>query len=127
MKEKAARTYLLGKPEAWEDYPFGRDVAVFKIRTKMFALMTSRDGLVRINLKCDPGQAFILRDMFTAVVPGYHMNKTHWNTVLLDGSIPEGEIQRMIDHSFGLVVKGLLKRERVALEIAHGPEHLYCD
>ena len=66
-----------------------------------------------------------LRDMFDAVRPGYHMNKTHWNTVILDGSIPPGEIERMIDRSYGLVVRKLKKAERIALETCHGTEALY--
>ncbi len=98
---------------------------MFKINKKMFALLTSRDGQAGVNLKCDPEQAFILRDIFEAVVPGYHMNKKHWNTVLLDGSIPCGEIERMIDHSYDLVVKGLTKKQRLALEIEFGPDNLY--
>ena len=75
-----------------------------------------------MNLKCDPAEALFLRDMFDAVVPGYHMNKTHWNTVILDGSIPRGEIERMIDRSYGLVVKKLKRAERVALEVRFGAE-----
>ena len=80
---------------------------------------------VRMNLKCDPEEAMILRDLFGAVVPGYHMNKAHWNTVYLDGSIPRGEIERMIDRSYGLVVGKLTKAERQALEIKYGREVLY--
>ncbi len=129
MKAKAVRTYALSKPAAAEDFPFGSDVAVYKINAgtnrKMFALLSSREGQGRLNLKCDPEQAFILRDIFSAVVPGYHMNKKHWNTVILDGSIPRGEIERMIDHSYCLVVKGLPRKHRLALEIEYGPEHLY--
>ncbi|MBT1063131.1 MmcQ/YjbR family DNA-binding protein [Bowmanella sp. Y26] len=115
-----ARSYLLGKPEAVEDFPFGPDVAVMKIRGKMFATLASEQGEGRMNLKCEPQQAMMLRDMFSAVIPGYHMNKLHWNTILLDGSIPVGEIQRMIDHSYALVVKGLKKADRVGLLAKYG-------
>lgn len=125
MDDNAARAHLLHQPEAWEDYPFGPDVAVFKIRRKMFATLGYEDNVARINLKCDPEEAQFLRDMFDAVIPGYHMNKTHWNTVILDGSIPPGEIERMIDRSYGLVVRGLPKPERVALEVRHGKATLY--
>ena len=125
MNRKQARKYLLGKPKALEDFPFGKDVSVFKVNQKMFALANTREGEDRLNLKCDPEQAFILRDIFPSVVPGYHMNKKHWNTVILDGSIPRGEIERMIDHSYSLVVKGLLKKHRLALELEFGPENLY--
>lgn len=124
------KTYLLSKPNAEEDFPFGDQAAVFKINNKMFALCFSqkqsvKEGKDRVNLKCDPEQAFILRDIFDAVIPGYHMNKKHWNTVILNGSIPQGEIERMIDHSYTLVVKGLPKGQRLALEIEFGPEQLY--
>ena len=125
MDDKAARAHLLSQPEAWEDYPFGPDVAVFKIRKKMFATLGYEGNLARMNLKCDPEEAQFLRDMFDAVIPGYHMNKTHWNTVILDGSIPTGEIERMIDRSYGLVVRSLPKPERVALEVRYGKDTLY--
>jgi len=120
-----ARAYLLQRPEALEDFPFGPDVYVYKIRGRMFATLGSEQGTARMNLKCDPEEALMLRDVFDAVLPGYHMNKAHWNTVLLDGSIPRGEIERMIDRSYGLVVKGLKKAERVALEVRHGRDALY--
>jgi predicted DNA-binding protein (MmcQ/YjbR family) len=110
MDVDVVRDYLLGKPEALEDFPFGPDVAVMKVRGKMFATLGEESGEGRMNLKCDPDQALALRDIFAAVQPGYHMNKKHWNTIKLDGSIPEGEIQRMIDHSFALVVGGLPKK-----------------
>ncbi|MCP8686685.1 MmcQ/YjbR family DNA-binding protein [Marinobacterium sedimentorum] len=125
MDAQHTRDYLLGKPEAWEDYPFGPGPAVFKIRQKMFALLITDKNGARLNLKCDPVQAQMLRDLFEAVRPGYHMNKRHWNTVLLDGSLPDGEVQRMIDHSYGLVVLGLKVVERKALELAWGVEELY--
>ena len=125
MDAKAAQAYLLSKPEAREDFPFGPDVAVMKVRDKMFATLGEEQGEGRMNLKCDPDQALALRDIFTAVLPGYHMNKKHWNTIKLDGSIPEGEIQRMIDHSFALVVGGLPKKVREGMEVRHGREALY--
>ena len=125
MDVDTARQYLLGKPEAMEDYPFGPDVAVMKVRDKMFATLGQESGEGRMNLKCDPDQALALRDIFAAVLPGYHMNKKHWNTIKLDGSIPEGEIQRMIDHSFALVVGGLSKKVREGMEVRHGREALY--
>lgn len=119
------RTYLLAKPETVEDYPFGPDVAIMKVAGKMFATL-SRDGdFMHMNLKCNPSEAEILRDIFESVKPGYHMNKKHWNTVVLDGSIPAGETQRMIDNSYALVVKGLPRSKRQALEVAHGSNALY--
>ena len=98
---------------------------VYKVRHKMFATLGFTNNIARINLKCDPEEAMALRDIFESVLPGYHMNKAHWNTVILDGSIPTGEIERMIDSSFGLVVRGLKKSERQALEIRHGSDTLY--
>jgi len=125
MDREAVRLYLLSKPEAWEDMPFGDGVLVFKIDKKMFGLLSRNQSVSFINLKCDPDQAFILRDIFPAVKPGYHMNKKHWNSVYLDGSIPRSEIERMIDHSYSLVLQSLTKKRRIALEIVHGPERLY--
>lgn len=125
MDGDGAQTYLLKRPEAWLDFPFGPDVYVFKVRGKMFATLGWEQEVGRINLKCEPNQALILRDVFEAVLPGYHMNKAHWNTVLLDGSIPTGEIERMIDHSYALVVKKLPKSQRISLEIAYSKEVLY--
>ncbi|MDX1803877.1 MAG: MmcQ/YjbR family DNA-binding protein [Alcanivorax sp.] len=125
MDVDALRAYLHGKPEALEDFPFGPEAAVFKVQGKMFALLMTRHGQLRINLKCDPAQAQALRDIFPAVLPGYHMNKKHWNTVLLDGSIPDGEVQRMVDHSYALVVAGLPKGRRQGLEARHGRDLLY--
>lgn len=125
MDVDVVRDYLLGKPEALEDFPFGPVVAVMKVRGKMFATLGEESGEGRMNLKCDPGQALALRDIFAAVLPGYHMNKKHWNTIKLDGSIPEGEIQRMIDHSFALVVGGLSKKVREGMAVRHGRESLY--
>lgn len=120
------KQYCLAKPEAREDYPFGPDVLVFKVKDKLFAILGEEKGVARVNLKCDPEEALILRDIFAAVIPGYHMNKRHWNTVILDDSIPQGEIERMIDRSYGLVVKSLKKTERTSLEMAYGEEQLYC-
>ena len=119
------KQYCLSKPEAREDYPFGPDALVFKIRGKLFAILGEKAGTARINLKCDPDEAQMLRDVFDAVIPGYHMNKRHWNTVILDGSIPQGEIERMIDRSYGLVVKSLKKAERQSLALAYGEKQLY--
>ena len=115
MDYQQAKAYLLGKPEALEDYPFYPDVLVPKVRGKMFATLSENDGIAEMNLKCDPDEALALRDIFSAVNPGYHMNKKHWNTVVLDGSIPDNEIRRMIDNSYLLVVGNLPKNAQVAL------------
>jgi len=125
MNFHKAREYLLGIPEAYEDFPFGPDVAVYKIKNKLFAILIEKDGESRMNLKCNPDEALALRDIFASVIPGYHMNKKHWNTIILNGTIPVGEIERMIDRSYGLVVRGLKKTERAALELQYGKESLY--
>jgi len=117
--------FIMQKPEASQDYPFGEDVKVFKIKAKMFALLGYHEGIARVNLKCDPLEAEGLREIFHAVIPGYHMNKKHWNTVILDGSVPVGELKRMIDNSYSLVVKGLCKPDREALERLYTQEMLY--
>ncbi|MFK8040971.1 MmcQ/YjbR family DNA-binding protein [Congregibacter sp.] len=120
MNYDEARAYLLQRPESWEDYPFGPGVAVMKVLGKMFATLGTEDGVARMNLKCDPDEAVMLRDIFEAVLPGYHMNKRHWNTVVLDGSIPRGEIERMIDNSYALVLRGLPSKQRKALQMRTG-------
>lgn len=125
MNYDSARTYLLSRPEAVEDFPFYPHVAVFKVCCKMFATLVMEQGTARMNLKCDPDEALMLRDIFPAVLPGYHMNKRHWNTLVLDGSIPDGEVERMIDRSYGLVVKGLTRKQRLPLELKYGTATLY--
>ena len=122
--------YLGQKPEAELCFPFDPHVPVYKIKGKMYALMLGIDAKnsnkqPQVNLKCDPLEAQQLRDIFTAVIPGYHTNKKHWNTVILDQSIPDGEVLRMIDESYRLVVKGLKKAERNALETAYSQFELY--
>lgn len=126
MNGEEAKTYLLERPEAWLDFPFGADVYVIKVKDKMFATLAWQEELARINLKCEPEQAQMLREVFAAVLPGYHMNKTHWNTVLLDGSIPDGEVERMIDHSYGLVVRKLPNSQRLSLEVKYSKSVVYA-
>jgi len=126
MDQKSCKIYLLAKHKTAEDFPFGPDVAVYKVLGKMFALMSigkkgKGDGKGNkhwwLNLKCDPDEAFILRDIFPSVIPGYHMNKAHWNTVILDGSIPKGEIERMMDNSYQLVVSKMTKKDQQSILI----------
>lgn len=125
MDFEAAKAYLLNKPEVRPDYPFGPATLVPKIKGSMFATLTVNEGVPCMNLKCDPAHAEELRDIFPSIIPGHHMNKTHWNTLILDNSIPDGEIMRLIDHSYTLVVKKLKKTERSVLEQAYTPEELY--
>jgi predicted DNA-binding protein (MmcQ/YjbR family) len=107
---------LLKKPGAIEEYPFGPEAAVFKVMGKMFALVAWQDDPLRITLKCDPEQAQAMRAIFEAVKPGYYMNKEHWNTVTLDGSIEKAMVLSMIDASYELVVRKLKKADREKLK-----------
>jgi predicted DNA-binding protein (MmcQ/YjbR family) len=104
------REYCLTKPGATEDTPFGPDNLVFKVGGKMFALASLDEIPPRVNLKCDPDRALDLRHRYEEVRPGYHMNKKHWNTVLLSGAIPAAELRAMIDHSYELVAARLPKK-----------------
>jgi predicted DNA-binding protein (MmcQ/YjbR family) len=103
------REYCLSKPGATESTPFGPDVLVLKVGGKMFALATLDEVPTRVNLKSDPDLALELRDRYEQVTPGYHMNKKHWNTVEIEGGIPDAELRKMIDHSYDLVAKSLPK------------------
>ncbi len=102
----------LAKPGATEDYPFGDEVAVFKVAGRMFALVPLGAPPGDVSLKCDPELATALRARYAAITPGYHLNKRHWNTVALDGSVPDDELRELIDHSYELVVAGLTKLQR---------------
>jgi len=115
MTLKTIRKYCAAKRGVEEDFPFDFTTLVFKVGGKMFALTDITPGTVSINLKCEPALAELLRSRYAAVTPGYHMNKKHWNTVAVDGTIPDGEIRMMIDHSYDLVLKGLPKalREKI--------------
>ena len=123
---KNIKQYLLSKPFSTESFPFGEGVSVFKVNNKLFALLSlgkpdqqqaDKPAYWWLNLKCDPQEAVMLRDIFPAIIPGYHMNKLHWNTLILDDSIPVGEIERMIDNSFNLVVSNLPKQQQVAIQL----------
>jgi predicted DNA-binding protein (MmcQ/YjbR family) len=106
------RDYCLRKPGTTEELPFGPDTLVFKVMGKLFAL-TDIEVFESINLKCDPALAIELREKYDGkVIPGYHMNKKHWNTVIVDGSIPDSKIKHWINHSYELVVAGLPKKVR---------------
>ena len=115
MNIEAFREYCLGKRAATEDMPFGPDNIVFKVAGKMFALAALDEVPPAVNLKCDPDLALELRDRYEQVGPGYHMNKKHWNTVVLDGVISPAEIKKMIDHSYDLAVRSLSKARREKL------------
>ncbi len=97
------REYCISKKGAEETFPFGDDTLVFKSKDKIFALV-NLDGDLSINLKCDPALAIELRERYSSVSPGYHMNKKHWNTVMLNGSVPDKEVLSWIDHSYDLII-----------------------
>jgi predicted DNA-binding protein (MmcQ/YjbR family) len=109
----AVQQHCLAQAVSCEDFPFGPDIYVYKTHGKVFAILTEKDGVARVNLKADPTEALMLRQMFSAVTPGYHMNKKHWNTLLLDGSVPDAEVQRQIEQSWRLVQP---KQRRVRAE-----------
>lgn len=114
MNIEEFRDYCLTKHGATEHFPFDENTLVFKV-VKMFALADVRD-FESINLKCDPERAVELREKYDGVIPGYHMNKKHWNTVSTDGSIPDNELYQWIDDSYELIVASLSKKEREQLQ-----------
>ncbi len=116
MNLQTITTWLLAKKGATEETPFGPDALVYKVMGKMFALVAWEEEPLAISLKCEPGQALFLRDLYPAVRPGYHMNKKHWNTVTLDGTVPEDEVKGMIDDSYELVVKSLTRAMKEELD-----------
>ena len=103
MNHKDVEDYVLSMPNAERDYPFGEEVAVYKVDGKMFALIPEGKAPVRISLKCDPQLSVLLRDKYESVMSGYHLNKKHWNTIVLSGQLPWEEIQGLILHSYNLV------------------------
>lgn len=104
-----AISHCLSKPQAEETTPFGPDTLVYKVGGKMFAATDPSNFPSRINLKCDPERASELREEHESILPGYHMNKKHWNTVVLDGTLPSSLVRNLIDHSYDLVAKSLPK------------------
>ena len=116
MTPAALRRACLAMPGAAETLPFGPENSVFKVAGKVFALSRlDRAPSLRISLKCEPGLAEQLRASHTAITPGYHLNKRHWNTVVLDGSLPDAMVRDMIEDSYDLIVAKLPKRPRQAL------------
>lgn len=105
------RDYALKKDSTTESTPFGNDTLVYKVYGKIFMLL-SLDTPLQINLKCDPELAIELREKYESIIPGYHMNKTHWNTVIIDGTVPAREILKLIDHSYSLVLNSIPVKRR---------------
>ncbi|HUM46016.1 MAG TPA: MmcQ/YjbR family DNA-binding protein [Chitinophagales bacterium] len=110
MTHEYIRDFCLKKKAVTEEFPFDNETLVFKVMNKMFLLMSLESHPASINVKCDPELAIELRDKYPAVSPAYHMNKKHWNSVEVNGTISAAEILKMIDDSYNLVVKSLPKK-----------------
>ena len=107
LSHKDVESWVMEMPNAWLDYPFGESVAVYKVGEapgKMFALIDENSKPLRLSLKCDPQLAEKLREEYESIQPGYHLNKKHWNTILLTGQVPDEEIKSLIRHSYEMVV-----------------------
>lgn len=103
ISHKELEEYILSMPNARLDYPFGEDVAVYKTGDKMFALISEDKKPLQVSLKCDPQLAEVLRQKYESVLPGYHLNKKHWNTIILSGQLSDQEVKDLIIHSYSLV------------------------
>ena len=112
MDAEYIRQYCLGKKQVTEGFPFGNETLVFKVKEKVFLLLSLNAEVLTFNAKCDPVHAIELREQYDAIQPGYHMNKTHWNTVTVDGSISTKLIKELIDESYSLVVQSLPKKQQ---------------
>jgi len=115
MNPAELRDLCLSFTEAEETFPFGPATSVFKVAGKIFALSQLGADSLRVSLKCEPHLAEALRGAYASVLPGYHLNKRHWNTVILDGSIADEAIRDMVEDSYDLVVSKLPKARRRAL------------
>ena len=112
LTHRQVEDYLLSQPGARLDYPFGESVGVYKVAEKMFALVSEKTSPLRLSLKCDPQLAETLRQRYVSVMPGYHLSKRHWNTIILSGQLTNNEIFDLIDHSYSLIVAGLPQTSR---------------
>jgi predicted DNA-binding protein (MmcQ/YjbR family) len=109
---ESLRSYCCAKAFVKETYPFDHVTLVFKVMDKMFALCNVNDEPLEINLKCEPELSELLQQKYASIKPGYHMNKRHWITLTLDGTVPEHEVLFLIDLSYDLVVKKLSKTQQ---------------
>jgi predicted DNA-binding protein (MmcQ/YjbR family) len=110
MNIESLREYCLSKPDVEESLPFGPDTLVFKVRGKIFLITGLDSDELRFNVKCDPVKAEELREAFPCVLPGWHMNKKHWNTIVVDGSVSSAQLKEWIDHSYDMV---FAKKKRI--------------
>lgn len=109
MNIETIRNYCLQKPNVEESLPFGPDVIVFKVNNKMFLLLPLDTDVLQFNVKCDPELVLELREQYICVQPGYHMNKKHWNTIIVDGTVSSSKIKEWIDQSYNLIIKSRKK------------------
>ncbi len=117
MDSNKLENILLCKNGSVKEFPFGDDVAVFKVMNKIFALYGYEKNLINLNLKCLPEDALGYRDIYECVIPGYHMNKKHWNTIILDGTMSNEILIGMINESYDLIVAKLTKKEKAKLNL----------
>ncbi|MGW7274936.1 MmcQ/YjbR family DNA-binding protein [Streptomyces sp. NPDC054864] len=116
MTPQQLRAFCLSFNDAAEEFPFGPEASVFKVAGKMFALSSLDAAPLTVNLKCDPDMAVQLREAHPEIVPGWHMNKRHWNTVSLAGELPDQQVRELVEDSYDLVVAGLPKAQRLRLD-----------
>ncbi|MFT4154115.1 MmcQ/YjbR family DNA-binding protein [Parafilimonas sp.] len=116
MHIETLRAYCLSKKTVTEDFPFGEATLVFRVKGKIFLLVALDADPLQFNAKCNPEKAIELREAYPAIRPGYHMNKKHWNTVVIDGSISSTFIKEMIDDAYDLIVQSLPKKVRDGLQ-----------
>lgn len=117
MNIEELREYCLSRPGATEDFPFDETTLAFKVGGKIFALTSLDAQPLTVNLKCDPEWAVTLREQFSEVQPGYHMNKKHWNTVVLEGNVKISDVKAWVDHSYDLVLRSLPKATRQSVQL----------
>ncbi len=116
MDIEVFREYCLGKPFVTEECPFGPDTLVYKVMGKIFAMTGLDESDLSLNLKCDPEYAIELRERYAAILPGYHMNKVHWNTVHAGELHNDRLLRELIDHSYDVVVKRLPKKLQMEMK-----------
>lgn len=112
MNIESLQLYCLSKPGVTEEFPFGEQTMVYKVMGKIFALTSLDSTPLSVNLKCEPEKAVQLREEYHGVLPGFHMNKKHWNTVIAEGSVKDALLKEWIDHSYGLVVSSLPQKTK---------------
>ena len=115
MNVETLREYCLAKTSVTEGFPFGETVLVFKVMDKIFLLVSLHASPLQFNAKCEPSRAIELREQYAAIQPGYHMNKQHWNTIIVDGTVPVKLLKQIIDDSYDLVARSLPKKLREGL------------